>query len=50
MGLIIGLVVLAVIFGVLGLAISALKWLLVLALVLFVVSAVSGFTRRRSGV
>lgn len=50
MGLVIGLIVLAVLFAVLGFAVTALKWLLIVALVLFVVGALTGFTRGRSRV
>jgi hypothetical protein len=46
MGLVIALIVLAVLLGVLGLAVAALKWLLIIAVVLLVVgvarAAISG--------
>jgi hypothetical protein len=46
MGLVIALIVLAIIFGILGLAIAAAKWLLIIAVVLLVVgvarAAISG--------
>ena len=46
MGLVIALIVLAIIFGVVGLAVEALKWLLIIAVVLLVVgvarAAISG--------
>ena len=46
MGLVIALIVLAIIFGVLGLAVAAAKWLLIIAVVLLVVgvarAAISG--------
>jgi hypothetical protein len=37
MGLVIALIVLAIIFGVVGLAVAALKWLLIIAVVLLIV-------------
>ena len=37
MGLVIALIVLAIIFGVVGLAVAAAKWLLIIAVVLLVV-------------
>jgi hypothetical protein len=42
MGLVIALVLLALILGGVGLAVEALRWLLIIALVLFVVSAITG--------
>lgn len=47
MGLIIGLIVLAVLLGVVGLAITAVKWLLIVAVVLLVFSVVAGLLRSR---
>jgi uncharacterized membrane protein len=49
MGLVIALIVLAVIFGVLGLFVAALKWALIVGLVLLIAGAVMGFLRRGSG-
>ncbi|GAC1324326.1 MAG: hypothetical protein NVSMB13_05530 [Mycobacteriales bacterium] len=46
MGLLVLLVVLAVVFGVVGLAVKGLIWLLFIGLILLVVSGVLGFTRR----
>jgi len=43
MGIVVVLIVLALIFGGLGLFMEGLKWLLIIALVLFVVSALMGF-------
>jgi hypothetical protein len=43
MGLVLALILLAVLFGVIGLAVKALKWLLILAVVLLVAGAVRGF-------
>ncbi len=43
MGLAIALLLLALIFGGVGLFASALKWMLIVALVLFVAGAVSGY-------
>ena len=38
---------LALLFGLLGLLINVLKWMLILALILFVVGAVAGFRKGR---
>jgi hypothetical protein len=46
MALIILLVILALIFGGAGLAIEGLKWLLIIALVLLVIGAFSGYRSR----
>jgi hypothetical protein len=46
-GFIIGLLVLWVILAVLGFAIKGLLWLAVIALVLFVITGIVGFIRRR---
>lgn len=46
MGLVIALVLLALIFSGVGLAVEALRWLLIIALVLFIVSAITGFRGR----
>lgn len=48
MGLVILLVVLAVLFGIVGLVVSALKWLLIIALVLFAFGVVRGLAARKS--
>ena len=42
MGLVIALIVLAVIFGLVGLFVSALKWLLIIGVVLLVISVARG--------
>jgi hypothetical protein len=42
MGLVIALIVLAVIFGLVGLFVTALKWLLIVAVVLLVVGVARG--------
>jgi len=47
MGLVILLVVLALLFGGAGLALEGLKWLLIIALVLLVVGAFTGYRGRR---
>lgn len=47
MGLVAVLLILALIFGGLGLFIEGLKWLLIIALVLFVVSFFTGYRGRR---
>ncbi|MDQ4068672.1 MAG: hypothetical protein M3203_04225 [Actinomycetota bacterium] len=46
MGLAVLLIVLALIFGGLGLFIEALKWALVIAAVLFLAGVVAGWARR----
>lgn len=46
MGLVIALVLLALILGGVGLAVEALQWLLIIAVILFIVSAVAGFRGR----
>ncbi len=46
MGLVIALVLLALILGGVGLAVEALQWLLIIALILLVVGAVAGFRGR----
>ena len=46
MGVVLLLVLLALLLGGIGLAIEALKWLLVIALVLLVVGAFSGYRVR----
>lgn len=48
MGLVVLLLILALIFGGVGLFVEGLKWLLIIALVLFVVSFFTGY-RGRSG-
>lgn len=47
MGLVIVLFVLALLFGAVGLFVSALKWLLIIALALFIASALFGAASRR---
>jgi hypothetical protein len=47
MGLAILLLILAIVFGVVGLVVEALQWIIVIALVLLVVSAVTGGRARR---
>jgi hypothetical protein len=49
MGLLLALIVLAVIFGVIGLAVSALKWLLIIAAVLLVIAVFRGIVGRGRG-
>ncbi|HUG83175.1 MAG TPA: hypothetical protein VMM13_01355 [Euzebya sp.] len=46
MGLVILLIVLAVIFGGVGLLIEGLQWALIIALILLVAGAISGFMGR----
>ncbi len=46
MGLVLLLLLLALVVGGVGLFIEGLKWLLIIALVLLVLSAVSGFLNR----
>ncbi|HVM05573.1 MAG TPA: hypothetical protein VM242_10385 [Acidimicrobiales bacterium] len=47
MGLVLVLLLLALLFGGLGLFLEGLKWALVIALVLLVVGAVTGYRGRR---
>ncbi|MGN6089221.1 MAG: hypothetical protein ACTHMZ_06555 [Actinomycetes bacterium] len=48
MGLVILLIVLAIIFGVVGLVVSALKWLLIIGLILLVAGLIRAFVAGRS--
>ena len=48
MGLVLVLLLLALVFGGLGLLLEGLKWALVIALVLLVVGAVFGYRGRRA--
>lgn len=51
MGLVIALIVLAVIFGAVGLFVEAAKWALIIAVLLLAAGAVAGFMgRRKAGV
>jgi hypothetical protein len=47
MWLVIALIVLAIIFGGVGLFVAAAKWALIIALILLIVGAVMGFLQRR---
>ena len=47
MGVVILILVLALLFGGAGLAVEGLKWLLIIALVLLVVGAFTGYRGRR---
>ena len=49
MGWILLIIVLALVFGVLGAVIKGLVWLLVIGIVLFVIGAVAGAVKSRSG-
>ncbi|MCU1677962.1 MAG: hypothetical protein JWM93_2720 [Frankiales bacterium] len=49
MGLLLALIVLAVIFGVIGLAVAAMKWMLIIAVILLVVAVVRGAMSRGRG-
>ena len=46
MGAVLLIVLLALLLGGVGLAVEALRWLLIIALVLFVVGALTGFRTR----
>jgi len=46
MGIVLAIILLAVLFGILGLVVAALKWALIIAVVLFLAGAVLGWTRR----
>jgi hypothetical protein len=48
MGLVLGLIVLALIFGLVGLVVRAARWLLIIALVLLAVGIVRGMAARNS--
>ena len=50
MGLALLLVLLALIIGAVGLFVSALKWALIIAAVLFVAGALTGWVRRSAAV
>jgi hypothetical membrane protein len=51
MGLVIVLIILALLFGGVGLFVEALRWLLIIAVILFIVSAITGARGRgRTGV
>lgn len=47
MGLVIALLLLALLFGGVGLFVEGLKWLLIIALILLIVSFFSGYSIRR---
>lgn len=47
MGLVVLLLLLALVFGGVGLFVTGLKWALIIALVLLVASAFTGFSSRR---
>ncbi|HEY2331017.1 MAG TPA: hypothetical protein VGH94_03800 [Acidimicrobiales bacterium] len=46
MGLVFVLLLLALIFGGVGLFVASLKWLLIIALILLIVGAISGYRTR----
>ena len=46
MGLVIAILLLALLLGGVGLFVAALRWLLIVALVLFIVGAFTGYSRR----
>jgi hypothetical protein len=48
MGVVLLLLLLALLFGGAGLFVAGLKWMLIIALVLFIAGAFTGTTRRRS--
>ncbi|MDQ1514508.1 MAG: hypothetical protein QOE80_338 [Actinomycetota bacterium] len=48
MGLVLLLLVLALLFGGAGLFVAGLKWMLIIAVVLFIVGALTGTNHRRS--
>jgi hypothetical protein len=50
MAIVVVLLLLALVFGGLGLFIEGLKWALIVALVLVVLSAISGYSGRRTRV
>ena len=48
MGLVVALLILALLIGGLGLFVEGLKWLLIIALILFVASFFTGYRGRRT--
>jgi hypothetical protein len=48
MGIIVLIIVLAIVFGALGLLLEGLKWLLIIGVILLVAGAVMGFLKRGS--
>ncbi len=50
MAVVVVLLLLALVFGGVGLFVEGLKWALIVALVLILISAISGFSGRRSRV
>lgn len=46
MGLALGLILLAILFAVLGIVLKAVKWLIIVAVVLFLFGLVKGFLAR----
>jgi len=48
MALVVLLLLLALVLGGVGLFVEGVKWLLIIAIVLFIASIISGFTTRRS--
>ena len=48
MALVVLLLLLALVFGGVGLFVEGVKWLLIIAVVLFIASIISGFSARRS--
>jgi len=46
MGVVIAILLIALLLGGIGLVVAALRWLLIVALVLFVVGAVTGYRTR----
>ena len=49
MGLMLFLLILALLFGGVGLFVTGLKWLLIIAVVLFIAGAITGGTHSRRG-
>lgn len=47
MGIALAILLLALLIGGVGLAVEALRWLLIIALVLFIMSAFTGYRSRR---
>ncbi|HSM02037.1 MAG TPA: hypothetical protein VK960_06330 [Acidimicrobiia bacterium] len=46
MGLVVAILLLALLLGGIGLVVEALRWFLIIALVLFIVGAITGYSRR----
>jgi hypothetical protein len=46
MGMVVAILLLALLLGGVGIFVAALRWLLIIALVLFIVGGITGYSRR----